>query len=54
MRFKTLFSGSPNMGASSAIGSGEAALFGVSAIDMMAGAMGRGDMAAVHHFAMNL
>ena len=52
--FKTLFSGSPNMDSLIAIGSGAAVVFGVYAIYKMAFALGLGDMATVHHFAMNL
>lgn len=52
--FKTLFSGAPNMDSLIAIGSGAAAAFGVYAIYKMAYALGDGDMATVHHFAMNL
>lgn len=52
--FKTLFSGAPNMDSLIAIGSGAAALFGVYAIYKMAFALGKNDMATVHHFAMNL
>lgn len=52
--FKTLFSGAPNMDSLIAIGSGAAAVFGVYAIYKMAFALGAGDMATVHKFAMNL
>ena len=52
--FKTLFSGSPNMDSLIAIGSGAAVVFGMYAIYKMAFALGQGDMAMVHHFAMNL
>ncbi len=52
--FKTLFSGAPNMDSLIAIGSGAAAVFGVYAIYRIGFALGRGDMAAVHNFAMNL
>ena len=52
--FKTLFSGAPNMDSLIAIGSGAAAVFGIFAIYKISFAFGRGDMAAVHHFSMNL
>ncbi|MCC8194184.1 MAG: heavy metal translocating P-type ATPase [Deltaproteobacteria bacterium] len=52
--FKSLFCGAPNMDSLIAIGSGAAAAFGVYAIYRMAFALGRGDMATAHHFAMNL
>lgn len=52
--FKTLFSGAPNMDSLIAIGSGAAAVSGVYAIYRIGFALGHGDMAMAHDFAMNL
>lgn len=52
--FKTLFSGAPNMDSLIAIGSGAAAVSGIYAIYKIGFALGHGDMAMAHDFAMNL
>ncbi|EEO27957.1 heavy metal translocating P-type ATPase [Oxalobacter paraformigenes] len=52
--FKTLFSGAPNMDSLIAIGSGAAVVSGIYAIYKIGFALGHGDMATAHDFAMNL
>ncbi|MEF2560741.1 MAG: heavy metal translocating P-type ATPase [Eggerthellaceae bacterium] len=52
--FKALINRAPNMDSLIALGSGAATVYGVYALYGMAASMGRGDMAAVHEYAMNL
>ena len=52
--FKTLIKMAPNMDSLIAIGSGASIAYGIYAIYKIAFAMGHGDMASVHHFAMDV
>ncbi len=52
--FSVLLARAPNMDSLIAIGSAAAALFGIYAIYKIGAALGRGDAAIAHHFAMNL
>ena len=52
--FRALANRAPNMDSLIALGSGAATVYGVYALFSMAFFMGHSDMAAAHHFAMNL
>lgn len=52
--FRALVNRAPNMDSLIALGSGAATVYGIYALFSMAFFMGRSDMAAAHHFAMNL
>ena len=52
--FRALANRAPNMDSLIALGSGAATIYGVYALFNMAFFMGHSDMAAAHHFAMNL
>lgn len=54
MGFKTLFHGAPNMDSLIAIGSSAAIVYGIYAIYKIGIGFGRGDMATVHSFMMDL
>ncbi|MDD3253888.1 MAG: heavy metal translocating P-type ATPase [Lachnospiraceae bacterium] len=54
MGFRTLLHGSPNMDSLIAIGSGAAVVYGIYAIYKIGIGFGRGDMALVHSFMMDL
>lgn len=52
--FRALVNRAPNMDSLIALGSGAATVYGIYALFSMAFFMGHSDMAAAHHFAMNL
>ena len=52
--FKALWHRAPNMDSLIAVGSGAALVYGIAALFMMAGAMGRGDWETVEHYRENL
>lgn len=52
--FRALVNRAPNMDSVIALGSGAATVYGIYALFSMAFFMGHSDMAAAHHFAMNL
>lgn len=52
--FRALMNRAPNMDSLIALGSGTATVYGIYALFNMAFFMGHSDMAAAHHFAMNL
>ena len=52
--FKSLWHRAPNMDSLIAVGSSAALVYGVAALFVMAGAMGRGDWETVNHYASNL